>query len=381
MKTDVWPAMQSRYTDHKFHTTLAAAIAVTLILTLLPILAVAKDDIQVQEKIVAGTMIQPPFAMKKPSGEWEGLSIELLNLMAKELNIDLKIQEYTGINQIKDALINGEIDLTPAASITESYELSGDYTHPFYRSGSGIVVRIEGKRGGWLIVAKYFATLNFLKLVGFLFLCWIIAGALVWLFENRHESEMFGNKMVKGLGQGIWWAAVTMTTVGYGDKSPKTFGGRTVAVCWMFISIIILSSFTAAITTSLTVGKLQGKINGFHDLHNVHSGSLAYSPTLEYLEKNGIAAKPFKNIREGLQAVADNKISAFVYDEAILKHFVKKEGFSQLRVLHETRNHYYLGMAVPADSPLLEKFNRALLKVMQKKEWDWLLNQYVSSGN
>jgi ABC-type amino acid transport substrate-binding protein len=38
-------------------------------------------------------------------------------------------------------------------------------------------------------------------------------------------------------------------------------------------------------------------------------------------------------------------------------------------------------MAVPTNSPLLEKLNRALLKVMQKDEWDGLLKKYLSSGS
>jgi polar amino acid transport system substrate-binding protein len=379
METIIWHERRGRYTDSKFHTTMVAAVAVTVILTLFPIQVVAKAEIQVQEEIVIGTMIVPPFTMKKPSGEWSGLSIELLNVIMKELEIDFKIKEYRSIIQIKDALTNGEIDLAPAAVITERHELFMDYSHPFYRSGSAIAVKVGGEEYGWLGVAKYFATINFLKLIGFLFLCWMIAGTLVWLFENRHNSEMFEDKMVKGIGHGVWWAAVTMTTVGYGDKAPKTFGGRMVAICWMFVSIILLSSFTAVITTSLTVGKLQGKVNGFNDLANVHSGSLAYSSNLEYLKRNGILAKPFENIHEGLQAVADNRISAFIYDETVLKHFVKTKGFSQLRVLDETRNHYYIGMAVPTNSPLLEKLNRALLKVMQKDEWEGLLKKYLSS--
>lgn len=49
---------------------------------------------------------------------------------------------------------------------------------------------------------------------------------------------MYGGRPIKGLGQAVWWAAVTMTTVGYGDKAPKTLGGRVVAVAWMLASIV-----------------------------------------------------------------------------------------------------------------------------------------------
>ena len=79
----------------------------------------------------------------------------------------------------------------------------------------------------------------------------LITGIIVWSFERRKNSEMFGDGTVAGIGHGIWWAMVTMTTVGYGDKSPKTTGGRIVALMWMIFSIIFIANVTANITTSL----------------------------------------------------------------------------------------------------------------------------------
>jgi polar amino acid transport system substrate-binding protein len=358
-----------------------AAIATILFFTLSAVPTIAMDKSGVPEKLVVGTIFAPPFAMKKPSGEWGGLSIELLQAVAQELGIDFELREYSGINQIKDAVANRELDLMPVASITERLELIVDFSNPYYRSGSAIAVKVEGKGYGWSRVAERFVSINFLGMIGILLLLWLIAGSLVWVFENQRNNKMFGDRIVKGLGHGIWWAAVTMTTVGYGDKAPKTLGGRVVAIIWMFTSIILISSFTAAITTTLTIGELRGKVRGFHDLPNVRSGSLAYSQSLEYLDKNGISAMPFKNVQDGLQAVAENRIIAFIHDEAVLKHLVKTEYPGQLRVLAETFDHYYVGMAVPPDSPLREKLNRALLKVMESEEWYRLLKKYSGSGS
>jgi polar amino acid transport system substrate-binding protein len=41
---------------------------------------------------------------------------------------------------------------------------------------------------------------------------------------------------VTSLFDGIYWAIVTMTTVGYGDKTPKTGTGCFIAVLWMMAS-------------------------------------------------------------------------------------------------------------------------------------------------
>ena len=42
---------------------------------------------------------------------------------------------------------------------------------------------------------------------------------------------------------GFWWAGMTFTTVGYGDKFPRTWGGRIIAVITMFVGVFVSSSF------------------------------------------------------------------------------------------------------------------------------------------
>ena len=51
------------------------------------------------------------------------------------------------------------------------------------------------------------------------------------------------------LWDGIWWAVVTVTTVGYGDLYPKSVAGRLVGMGLMFVGIAFLSLLTAAIAS------------------------------------------------------------------------------------------------------------------------------------
>src|SRR3954451_13810676 len=51
------------------------------------------------------------------------------------------------------------------------------------------------------------------------------------------------------LWDGIWWAVVTVTTVGYGDLYPKSVGGRIIGMLLMFVGISFLSLLTAAIAS------------------------------------------------------------------------------------------------------------------------------------
>jgi voltage-gated potassium channel len=51
------------------------------------------------------------------------------------------------------------------------------------------------------------------------------------------------------LWDGIWWAVVTVTTVGYGDLYPKTVQGRLIGMVLMFVGIGFLSLLTAAVAS------------------------------------------------------------------------------------------------------------------------------------
>ena len=52
---------------------------------------------------------------------------------------------------------------------------------------------------------------------------------------------------IRGVGDGLWWAATTVTTVGYGDHYPVTTGGRLIAVALMVTGIAMLGVVTASI--------------------------------------------------------------------------------------------------------------------------------------
>jgi hypothetical protein len=66
-----------------------------------------------------------------------------------------------------------------------------------------------------------------------------------------------------------------MTTVGYGDISPQTFRERVMAVVWMFISLVLVFSFTATMASILTAARLNQSpaIRGPDYLRQIHVGT------------------------------------------------------------------------------------------------------------
>jgi ABC-type amino acid transport substrate-binding protein len=322
--------------------------------------------------------------MQTADGNWEGLSIELWQAIAQALSADYEFVAYDDLGRLKADLEGGALDVFIAIAITEPHEAVFDLSHPFLTSGSAIAVpAIESRYSLFHFLGQFvdrLASREFLLMIGMLVLLAFVAGSLVWLFERRDQSMHFVPDPRKGLWQGLWWAVVTMTTVGYGDKAPKTVGGRMVALVWMFTSIILFALFTAAVTASLTVGTLSGKVQGLRDLYGVRVGSLERSASLDSLVRRGIAARGYTNAQEGLQAVADGKIDAFVFNELVLKDLSRSKFPGRIQVLPEIFDHYYVGMAMPPGSTLREPLNRALLEMIAMDDWQRLKARYIYDG-
>ena len=78
--------------------------------------------------------------------------------------------------------------------------------------------------------------------------------------------ELLSPNSFDNLGDAAWWAATTVTTIGYGDVVPATSGGRFIAVFVMFASVATVSMSTAVITASF-VGYQQRRLGHDADRH------------------------------------------------------------------------------------------------------------------
>ena len=325
--------------------------------------------------LIVGTKAAPPFVVEDEAGEFSGISIQLWEAVADRLGVPFEYAP-SDLSGLFTGLGDGTLDLSVAAlTVTAPREANIDFSYPFYSTGLAIAVPAGGS-AVWGTISRFFSW-QFFTALGALALVLLGVGVAIWFFERRSNAEEFGGTTAQGLGSGFWWAAVTMTTVGYGDKAPRTFGGKVIGLIWMFAAIIIISSFTAAIATSLTVDRLASGINGVQDLANARVVTVKGSAAADSLSERGIAFTTRTELEEGLEDLAADRVDAVVYDAPLLNYRVLNDYAGTLEVLPSVFDRQDYAFALPQGSDLREPINRAILEYLAGDEWRATLTQYM----
>ncbi|MFH8757858.1 potassium channel family protein [Streptomyces atroolivaceus] len=66
-----------------------------------------------------------------------------------------------------------------------------------------------------------------------------------------HQEKGAPGSTIRTFGDAVWWACATLTTVGYGDAVPVTFGGRVVAAGLMACGLALLGAVTGSFSSWL----------------------------------------------------------------------------------------------------------------------------------
>ncbi len=342
--------------------------------------------LEVPSRLRVATREVPPFAMQNEEGQWTGISIDLLREVKVELEsesgqeIEIEFQVLT-LAEMLDAAENSEVDLAVAA-ITMNYEREKrmDFTHSFHTSGLGIAVGAKQRKSGWSGIVDAILSTTFFRIVAGLVLAMFISAVGIYLFERRSNREQFDKGWVKGISAGMWWAAVTLTTVGYGDKVPRTLGGRLIGLIWMFAGLFIIAGFTAAVTSALTLTELRSRISGPSDLSRIKVATVEGSTSSDYLRSRHIMFAKHTDVDSALQSLVAGGCDAVVYDAPILKHQVYQRWSGEAFVLPAFFERQNYAFALPSDSPLREPINQVLLRQISSPEWDEVLATYFGES-
>ncbi len=112
-----------------------------------------------------------------------------------------------------------------------------------------------------LVKLRRHLTRNFIILLAVVTMGVVTLGGYLTLLAERHV-----NPLLATFGDTIWWAIVTATTVGYGDRTPVTLPGRAIGISLMIFGIGFLGLFTASIA-SVFIDRMLREGRGLSPVH------------------------------------------------------------------------------------------------------------------
>lgn len=314
---------------------------------------------KVLQVAVAGS---EPFVVKKGSG-WEGISVEIWQAVAAQAGWRYRLQMYNSVPEALAAVEAGHTDLIVGpVSITAGRAQQVQFTEPYFGSSLSILSRTDAPTV-WERIKPFFSE-SFFWAIALLSFTLALVGTLIWLAERDESSDQFPRRAAPGIANGVWLAIVTMTTVGYGDRAPRTILGRLVTAIWMIVSIITATSLVAGIASTLTLtGMKTVAISSTAQMPGKRVAVLAHSPGQDVALSAHAKIQPVESLQQGYDFVKQRKVDAFLFDRPQLLYLLQQEHDSDLAVSKEEYMHQGYGFAAPLGSPIVHNLNINLLQL------------------
>ncbi|KAL5557698.1 hypothetical protein UlMin_033909 [Ulmus minor] len=259
-----------------------------------------------------------------------------------------------------------------------------DFTQPY--AASGLVVVAPFKKlntGAWAFLRPFS-----LQMWGVTAAFFLVVGIVVWVLEHRINDEFRGPPKRQFIT--ILWFSLSTMFFAHRENTVSTLG-RFVLIIWLFVVLIINSSYTASLTSILTVQQLSSPIKGVESLRETNDpiGFQIGSFAEHYLtEEIGIAKSRLialgspeayaKALQDGPKK---GGVAAVVDERPYIELFLSTQ--CKFRVVGQEFTKSGWGFAFPRDSPLAIDMSTAILQLsengdLQRIHDKWLMRSGCS---
>ncbi|KAJ7981796.1 Glutamate receptor [Quillaja saponaria] len=239
-----------------------------------------------------------------------------------------------------------------------------EFTYPFTVSEVVMIVpvRPETSNKAWLFMKPFTKTLWILIVA-----VNVYNGFVVWLIERNHCAELRGS-LINQLGILIHLAFNTLFSL-HGGKLHSNFS-RMAMVAWLFFALVITQTYTANLTSILTLQRLEPTVSDIQSLQNSNAyvgyclGSFVEYFLVETLQFPRSNIKKYDSPEHYAQALRTREIAAAFLEAPYAKLFLAKycKGFTKAGPSYKVGG---FGFAFPRTSPLVYDVNKALLNVSE----------------
>ncbi len=309
----------------------------------------------------------------------DGIIIDLWKEISYGTDYEYDFIHFDDVNIGINAVQKNELDiLIGPITINLDRAKKISFSQPFYNTELAILSPIR-ELTMWDRLSPFFS-INFIYAVFGLIFILTLVGFLVWLVERKGELEEYRDKPLQGIGIGVWLAIVTMTTVGYGDYSPKTPAGRAILGSWMVISLIMATSFVAGIASTLTASS--NTSNTITTLSQIDTDKRVAIPSISRLSDNIRAngGKPIvvHDVDEAMELLNEGKVEAIVYDVIPLEHIYNKLDKDEFIMTTNGLYKQNYGFVLPTESNLKREVNLKILELKESNEIQQIIDLWVN---
>jgi len=331
--------------------------------------------------LVVGVVHDPPYLFKGKDGEWTGLNLDIWKAVAQELKVNYVLKEMT-FNQLVKSLKEGSIDLSiDGFFVTAERATWMHFSFPFGNTRLAVAMLPEKAPHPWLEAMKIFFSWGTFKVVGAFSFILCVLGFLFWLLERRSNSEHFGGASLNGVGTGIYWVGATLASGVCFGITLKSLPARILGFIWMLVCAVALSALIASLTTALNESRARVEVIEEDSLRQMHLGGIKGSTESAVLKGLGGDYTLFPGEQDALKSVINRQIDGFLYDEITLSYYRDHDYKGKIALLPTGLRRFYFGFGLPWGSPWLGKVDAALLKLMEKPDWAFLLKRYGLGEN
>ena len=333
------------------------------------------------ETLKVGVTGSPPFVIREGEKS-SGISLDVWLHIAEENELTYELisqpSPKKGIQALNDGSIDlliGPISITPRRLAMPNV----DFTQPYYMGRVGVLLPLDPPSllsrvqvfFGWAVVSSILVMMSVL----------LVVGSLIWLAERRRNPEQFPRRWMPGIASGMWFALVTLTTVGYGDKAPVTRTGRGITGAWMITSLIAVSSLTASLASAFTLflsGSTVDVIASPLQLKARRVAVVSGTSGMEVAEQGEMRLVPSADLKGAVQLLLEGQADALVFDEPAIRYYIKQNPQLALQVAPFNLGEETYGFALKANNPLRTPLNVSILRMQKMGELEAIDKKHLN---
>ncbi|XP_028807063.1 glutamate receptor 2.9-like [Neltuma alba] len=327
--------------------------------------------------------------------KFEGLCIDVFGAVVQALPYDLpyefipfpKMEAVISTTPMYNDLISqvyfGNFDAAVAdITIIANRSNHVDFTFPYTESGVTMIVPVKDKRkkNAWAFLQPLTWDLWVTTACSFVFI-----GFVVWVLEHR-INEHFRGPPSHQIGTSLWFSLSTMVFA-HRERVVSNLS-RFVVIIWIFVVLILSQSYTASLTSLLTVEQLSPTVKDVNMLikNRLNVGYMEGSFVYEVLKDMGFQDYQLKiyNSTESChelfeRGIENGGIAAAIDEIPYVKLFLGNY-CSKYTTVDPTFKTGGFGFAFPKGSLLIADISRAILNVTQGEKMKTIENKWLN-GN